>query len=289
MAPGGSAPAHLLQLGAGGHLLGEQRGLDAVEQPFEPADELRVGDAELGLAGGGLGVGERQRDALQLLDQLRREAVLELLDRTLVDLRQARAAGLVEGGLTDLLEQLPDHAADAHDLGRLLDHLGDRALLRLAFFAGRGGHAVLADDDDMRILVVVAHWIVHGASVSHCKEDFADVCALFQDAVPGGRIAHRDRTVNDRAYRCRTPRAARRSRAPTRRSRPSPRSGRPRSPVEDDGGAPAHQLAEVELGDAAALKTDDHESAAGAQRLHITRKVLRRPCCPGSRRLARPL
>src|SRR5579884_822157 len=34
---GGQAPAaHLLQLGPGGHLLGEQRGLDPLEQPLEP-------------------------------------------------------------------------------------------------------------------------------------------------------------------------------------------------------------------------------------------------------------
>ena len=42
--------AELLELLAGGELLGEQGGLDAVEQPLEPADELGLGDPQLGLA-----------------------------------------------------------------------------------------------------------------------------------------------------------------------------------------------------------------------------------------------
>ena len=42
--------AHLLELGARRHLLGEQRGLDAVEEPLEPADQLSLGDPQLGLA-----------------------------------------------------------------------------------------------------------------------------------------------------------------------------------------------------------------------------------------------
>src|ERR1700691_3844331 len=40
---------HLLELGRGGGLLGEQRRLDAVEESLEPPDQLRLGDAELGL------------------------------------------------------------------------------------------------------------------------------------------------------------------------------------------------------------------------------------------------
>jgi len=43
--PGGERAAHLLELRAGCHLLCEQRGLDAVEESFEPADQLRLGDA----------------------------------------------------------------------------------------------------------------------------------------------------------------------------------------------------------------------------------------------------
>ena len=38
--------------GCSRHLLGEQGGLDAVEEALEPADELGLGDPELGLAGG---------------------------------------------------------------------------------------------------------------------------------------------------------------------------------------------------------------------------------------------
>src|SRR5690625_2948538 len=54
------AVAHLLQLCAGGHLLGEQRGLDAVEQPLQPAHQLGLGDAQLGVRGGGV-LAQRQR------------------------------------------------------------------------------------------------------------------------------------------------------------------------------------------------------------------------------------
>ncbi len=38
---------HLLELRAGGHLLSEQCGLDPVEQPFQPADQLRLGYPQL--------------------------------------------------------------------------------------------------------------------------------------------------------------------------------------------------------------------------------------------------
>ena len=34
---------HLLELRSRGHLLAEQRGLNAVEKAFEPADQLRLG------------------------------------------------------------------------------------------------------------------------------------------------------------------------------------------------------------------------------------------------------
>ena len=83
---GRQRPAHLLQLRAGRHLLGEQRGLDAVEQPLQPADQLGLGDPQLGVARRRV-LAERQRDPLQLLDQLRGQALLELLDRGRVDLR----------------------------------------------------------------------------------------------------------------------------------------------------------------------------------------------------------
>ena len=65
--------AHLLELRPRGHLLGVDRGLDAVEEPLEPADQLGLGDPQLAL-GRRLVLGERQRQPLQLLDQLRARA-----------------------------------------------------------------------------------------------------------------------------------------------------------------------------------------------------------------------
>ena len=121
--------AHLLQLRAGGHLLGEQRGLDAVEQPLQPADQLGLRDPQLGVRGRGV-VGERQAQPLQLLAQLGGQAVLQLLDRVLVDLLEPGPGRLVQRRRAHLLEQLLDHRADAHDLGRLLDHVADALLAR---------------------------------------------------------------------------------------------------------------------------------------------------------------
>ena len=46
----GAPLAHLLELLLRLHLLGEQRRLDAVEEAFEPADELGLRDAQLGFA-----------------------------------------------------------------------------------------------------------------------------------------------------------------------------------------------------------------------------------------------
>src|SRR5690606_25868810 len=122
------ALAHLLQLGAGGHLLGEQRGLDAVEQALQPTDQLGLRDAQLGVGRHRL-LGERQGQPFQLVPQLRRQPLLELAHRGTVDLLEPGAAGVVERSGPHLLEQLLDHGADAHDLGRLLDHVGQRLAL----------------------------------------------------------------------------------------------------------------------------------------------------------------
>ena len=65
--PRGERAAHLLELRAGRHLLCEQRCLDAVEESFEPADQLRLGDSQLGLARRGV-VRERQREPFKLID-----------------------------------------------------------------------------------------------------------------------------------------------------------------------------------------------------------------------------
>src|SRR5688500_13702790 len=117
--------SHVLELRLRLHLLRIEGGLDSVEQALEPADELGLGDAELALAR--RAVAERQAAALQLGHQLWRETVLELGDRLLVDLAEPGTAGIVERRGLHLLEQLADHAADAHDLGGLLDEIGQRA------------------------------------------------------------------------------------------------------------------------------------------------------------------
>ena len=73
----GELVAHLVELLAGGHLLGEEGGLDAVEEPLEPAHELGLGDAQLGV-GGVLVVAEGQRQAPELVAQVGRQRRAEL-------------------------------------------------------------------------------------------------------------------------------------------------------------------------------------------------------------------
>src|SRR5262249_35461611 len=124
---GRQRPAHLLELGARGHLLGEQRRLDAMEQALKPADKLRLSNPQLGIAWY-LVVSERQGQPFKLVDQLWRQPVFQFLDRASVDLLQPGPALLVKRGGLNFPKQLPDHAPDPHDLCRLLDHLGHRAL-----------------------------------------------------------------------------------------------------------------------------------------------------------------
>jgi hypothetical protein len=150
------ALAHLLQLRAGGHLLGEQRGLDAVEQPFQPADQLRLGDAQLGVRRHGT-LGERQGEAIEFVAQFRRQTVLELADAGGVDLAQPVAAGFVERCRAHFLEQLLDHGADAHHLGGLLDQVGQGALIRVVVAHRHEARIAAPDDlDAFEIRVIVA-------------------------------------------------------------------------------------------------------------------------------------
>ena len=109
--------ADLLELLAGGQLLGEQRRLDAVEQPLQPADELRLGHPDLAL-GRHLAVAERQGQHLQLVLEVRRQGLGQLGDGALVDLGEALPARLVERRGADLLEEHLDHRTDAHHLRR---------------------------------------------------------------------------------------------------------------------------------------------------------------------------
>src|SRR5580765_1721040 len=120
--PGGQGSSHLLQLGLGGHLLGDERGLDPVEEALEPADQLGLGDPQLGIARSLLL--ERLHEPVELLVQLRGQTVLQLGDRRVVDLGEPGATLVVEWRAADLFEELLDHRADPHHLGRLLDEVG---------------------------------------------------------------------------------------------------------------------------------------------------------------------
>jgi hypothetical protein len=62
----------------GGQLLGEC-GLNSVEEPLEPTDQLRLRNPQFGL--GGNAVAERQAQAAQFGAKLWRQTLLELGDR----------------------------------------------------------------------------------------------------------------------------------------------------------------------------------------------------------------
>src|ERR1700728_1355233 len=66
--------AHLLELRACRHLLSEQCGLDPVEQPFQPADQLRLRDPQLAVRRDGA-LGERQCEAIEFLTEFGRQSV----------------------------------------------------------------------------------------------------------------------------------------------------------------------------------------------------------------------
>ena len=94
------------------------------KRPSSQPDELGLRDPQLAVGGGVVAV-ERRDDAGELLAQLRRERRLELGEARRVDLLEPPAAGVVELGGPDLLQQLLDHRADPHHLRRLLDGAGD--------------------------------------------------------------------------------------------------------------------------------------------------------------------
>src|SRR3984885_10978498 len=104
--------AHLLELAAGGHLLSEQRGLNPVEQPFQPADQLRLGDPQLGVGRDGA-FGERQGEAIEFFTEFRRQTLFEFPDAGRVDRAQPVTAGVVGRRSPPLFEELFDHGADS--------------------------------------------------------------------------------------------------------------------------------------------------------------------------------
>jgi len=149
--------------------LRHQRGLYAVEQPLQPAHQLCLRDAQLRLAR--RVVGERQRQAFQLVTQLRGQPVLQFGDRAPVDLPEPLPARLVQRSGPYLLQQLFDHAADPHDLRRLLDQL--RRIVRLVLrrllgdVDGTDGPAVRSHDEDgprvIRLRLLLRGVIRHGS------------------------------------------------------------------------------------------------------------------------------
>lgn len=108
-------------------MLGPQGGLDPVKEPLEPTEELSLRDPDLGFT---LVPLDRAGQLVQLALELRREGLAELIQGGAVDLGQPLAPLLVQGSLSNLLDELPDHRRDPEELGRMGD-----GLLALFLFA----------------------------------------------------------------------------------------------------------------------------------------------------------
>ena len=130
-----AALAHLLELALGLHLLGEQRGLDAVEQAFEPADELGLRDAQLRL--GGRVARERERDLGELGAQVRRRGCPRARSPTARGSRGSRRRpDVVERRAAGFVEERAHHRRDADELRRPGDLLVAVLALRFGRRAG---------------------------------------------------------------------------------------------------------------------------------------------------------
>jgi hypothetical protein len=146
------------------HLRRDQSSLYAVEEAFQPPDQLGLRDPELGVARSGLVEG--QGDAVEFVHEFGGEAVFEFFDGAAVDFGEAATAGLIEGGRADFVEKVLDHGPNAHDLGWLFDQVCGVAAFGFGTVAGActagGGttgarcrlahaHAVWGDDDHARV------------------------------------------------------------------------------------------------------------------------------------------
>ena len=103
-----AATPHLFDLALRHRLLREQRGLDSVEQAFEPADELRLRDPQLRV--GGLVAREREHDFAELLSEVGGEDAFELVERLLVDLPEHGADRRRRAGAAHFVEHRAHHA-----------------------------------------------------------------------------------------------------------------------------------------------------------------------------------
>jgi Family of unknown function (DUF5317) len=120
-------------------VLGPQGGLDTVEQPLQPAEELGLGDAELGLA---LRTFQGFHYRVEFFAEVRRQRFPQLSNGGPIHVGQTVPALLIERNLPDLFDDLPDHRGDPKELGRLGDDL--LVVVRLL-----GGSTGLSRRDDL--------------------------------------------------------------------------------------------------------------------------------------------
>ena len=146
---------------------------------------------------------ERRGQPAQLLLQVGRERLGQLLDRGLVDLPQPLAAGVVERCGPHLVEQLLHHRADPHDLGRLVDRLSLGRRLRRDDLALR---------EDLRLLV--------GFSARHRRLGHRHLLGVWRGHRP--RPASRGTSISARGHRAVAAHERERARCRPGRRRPRP-------------------------------------------------------------------
>ena len=113
----GRPTPHLFELSSHRCLLRPQRGLDAVEQAFEPADELRLCDAKFRL--GWRFRGDRLENLGQLLLQGFAERLSKLFKRSIVNRYQSAPTSFVQGRLANLLKEGTRHRSHTYQSRRL--------------------------------------------------------------------------------------------------------------------------------------------------------------------------
>jgi hypothetical protein len=87
-----------------------------MEETFEPPDELRLGNTQLGYRW--RPIVDRYEDRIEFFDEVVRQYIFEFSEGSVVDRTQATTSRVVEWRLTHLFEHRPCHRRNTDELRR---------------------------------------------------------------------------------------------------------------------------------------------------------------------------